>query len=87
MLVPSLRRPVPPRAAGANDGALEIGGETFNLSADAQNVLAHLMHADAASFAEILAAFAGSLDEAALRKSVLDLARQGLLGLEPGRDS
>jgi len=64
------------------DAPLAAGEEAFRLSPDARIVLAHLMQAGCCAFAALLTAFAGRLDEGRLRKAVLDLAQQGLLGLD-----
>jgi hypothetical protein len=81
ILVPALRRsvPLPP---SDTDAPLAAGEEAFRLSPDARIVLAHLMQAGCCAFAALLTAFAGRLDEGRLRKAVLDLAQQGLLGLD-----
>ena len=81
ILVPALRRPVP-LPPGDTDAPLAVGDEAFRLSPDARTVLAHLMQAGSCAFAALLTAFAGRLDEGRLRKAVLDLAQQGLLGLD-----
>lgn len=79
-LVPAWRRSV---SLPADASTLAIAGETFQLSAEAQRVLAHVLQAPGGPFADLAAGFAGSLDEPALRNAVFELARHGLVGLEP----
>lgn len=79
-LVPAWRRSV---SLPADASTLAIAGETFQLSAEAQRVLAHVLQAPSGSFADLAAGFAGSLDEPTLRNAVFELARHGLVGLEP----
>jgi hypothetical protein len=81
ILVPALRRSVP-IPDSESDAPLAIGEEAFRLSADARVVLAHLIQAENCPFADLVLAFAGKLEEARLRKAVIELAQQGLLGLD-----
>jgi ribosomal protein L16 Arg81 hydroxylase len=85
-LVAAQRRPIPIPSADS-DGPLVVGEETFRLSADARMVLAHLIEIGTCPFADLVRDLAGKLDEARLRQAVLDLAQQGLLGLDSRGES
>jgi hypothetical protein len=85
-LVAAPRRAVPMPSADA-DTPLVLGEETFRVSADARAVLAHLMQIGNCAFADLVRALADRLDEARLRQAVLDLAQQGLLGLDSRDES
>ena len=85
-LVPALRRSVTVPGADS-DAPLVLGEETFRVSGEARVVLAYLIQIGDCAFADLILALPGKLDEARLRRAVLELAQQGLLGLDSRGDS
>lgn len=84
LIVPSLRRRVPLATEGEGELSVTIGGECYRLSLVRRRVLAHVLDRDGLTFGALVAAFGKTADEAVLRDAVMDLCRQGLLGLQEG---
>ena len=84
MIVPSLRRRIPVATDGDAELAVTIGGESYRLSPERRRVLAHVLECGGLTFGALVAAFGTTTDETTLRDSVIDLCRQGLLGLQEG---
>ena len=82
IVVPALRRRIPLDRTSPDAETVTIGGEKFDLSANARRVLDLLATADAQPFGSIVAALAAHADEQGIRDAVRELARFGLVGLE-----
>jgi hypothetical protein len=82
MIVPSLRRRIPVATDGEAELAVTIGGESYRLSPERRRVLAHVLECGGLTFGALVAAFGTTTDETILRDAVIDLCRQGLVGLQ-----
>ena len=87
MLVPALRRRIPLSTESDDVVTVTIGGEPYRLSGTARRVLDLLVQRDGALLGQLVAEFSATIGENALREAVADLAKQGLVGLEPPKCS
>lgn len=78
VVVPALRR----RISFGGGEEVEIGGESYRLSQNAQRVLELLIARNALAFDELLRTLAGVLSGDEARVAVLELARNGLVSLD-----
>jgi len=83
MIVPSPRRPVPLAIESEGEVSVVIGEESYRLSTVERRVLDLLLTRNGLAFGDLVATLGVVFAESVLRKAVIDLAKQGLVGVEP----
>jgi len=82
IIVPALRRRVPIPIEPEGEIPVVVGGETHRLSAVARRILDLLFSCNETTVADLAAALGAGVAESALRSTLVDLSKAGLLGLE-----
>jgi ribosomal protein L16 Arg81 hydroxylase len=83
LVIPTPRRSISISWESESEVDTTIGGETYRLSQPARRVLVLLLARHSLAFSQLIAALASDLGEKMLRDAVLELVRQGLVGLLP----
>jgi ribosomal protein L16 Arg81 hydroxylase len=83
LVIPTLRRNLSIPTEGESELSVSIGGETYRLSLPARRVLALLLASNGLALRELCDALESTMGQELLRDSVLELVKQGLVGLLP----
>jgi ribosomal protein L16 Arg81 hydroxylase len=81
LVVPALRRNVAISTEGESEANTTIGGETYRLSLQARRVLVVLLAREGVTLQELGDALGSSIGHELLRNAVLELVKQGIVGL------